>query len=85
PDLQAPQPQSLPQLPQPQSNPAPQAVALRAASFAPRDFVPSTLWWVAVLAVAALLGLSYLTQNDPLEPVQADPRRTRFARAIRSA
>ena len=85
PDVLVPQPQSLPQVPQPQANPAPRAVALRPAAFAPRTLVPSTLWWVALLAVAGVLGIAYLTQSDPLEPVKADPRRARFARAIRSA
>lgn len=85
PQVQAPQPQALPQVPQPQAAPAPQAVAVRPAAFAPRSLTPSTRWWVGVLAVGALLGLAYLTQSDPLEPAVADPRRARFARAVRSA
>jgi hypothetical protein len=85
PEPQAPAPQALPQVPQPQTQPAPQAVAIRPAGFAPRSLVPSTQWWLAVLSVAALLGLAWITQSDPLVPVPADPRRTRFARAVRSA
>ncbi|MCW2670833.1 MAG: hypothetical protein JWO27_2730 [Frankiales bacterium] len=83
PEVQA--PQALPQVPQPQTNPAPQAVAIRPAAFAPRSLVPSTQWWLAGLSVAVLLGLAWITQNDPLVPVPADPRRTRFARAVRSS
>ncbi|MCU1624582.1 MAG: hypothetical protein JWL79_3427 [Frankiales bacterium] len=82
PDVQVPAPQAVPQ---PQSAPVPQAVAIRPASFAPRSLVPSTQWWFAVLAVAGVLGLAWLTQSDPLVPAPADPRRARFARAVRSA
>jgi len=74
-----------PQLPAPQANPAPNAVAIRPAAYAPRSLTPSTLWWLAVLAVGALLALAWITQNDPLVPVAADPRRARFARAVRTA
>jgi hypothetical protein len=83
PDVQV--PQTAPQVPTPQANPAPQAVAIRPTAFAPRSLVPSTQWWLAVLAVAGLLTLAWITQNDPLEPVKVDPRRARFARAVRSA
>jgi hypothetical protein len=84
PDVLTPQPQALPAVPAPQSNPAPQAVAIRPAAYAPRSLVPSTRWWLAVLAVGAVLGLAWITQSDPLPPVPADPRRARFARAVRT-
>ena len=74
-----------PQLPAPQDNPPPAAVAVRPAAFAPRSLTPSTVWWLAVLAVGALLALAWITQNDPLVPAPADPRRARFARAVRTA
>ena len=76
---------AAPQVPTPQQNPAPSTVALRPAAFAPRSLTPSTQWWLAVLAVGGLLTLAWLTQNDPLVPAAADPRRARFARAVRSA
>jgi len=85
PDVGAPQPVTVPQAPQPQANPVPEAVAITKAAYTPRTLVPSTVWWVAVLAVGGLLGLAYLTQSDPLVPVKVDPRRARFARAVRSA
>lgn len=71
--------------PQPQAAPPAAAVALRPAAFAPRSMVPTSLWWGAVLAVGAVLGLAWLTQSDPLVPQGADPRRARFARALRPA
>ena len=84
PDVQQPA-VAVPDAPTPQANPAPQAVAIRPAAFAPRSLTPSTQWWVAVLAVGVLLGLAWVTQNDPLVPAPADARRARFARAVRSA
>lgn len=74
-----------PPAPAPQTDPSPQAVAIRPAAYAPRSLTPSTQWWIALLAVGVLLALAWITQNDPLVPAAADPRRARFARAVRSA
>jgi hypothetical protein len=80
-----PAPQTAPEVPAPQANPAPQTVAVRPAAYAPRSLVPSTQWWLAVLAVAGLLGLAWITQSDPLVPVPPDARRARFsARFVRA-
>jgi hypothetical protein len=70
--------------PQPQPNPAPQTTAINPVAYAAPTLVPSTLWWLALLGLAGLLGLSWLLQNDPLVPAPVDARRQRFARAVRT-
>ena len=77
-------PTPAPVVPQPQANPAPQTPAITPVAYAAPTLVPSTLWWLALLGLAGLLGVSWLVQNDPLVPAPVDARRQRFARAVRT-
>jgi hypothetical protein len=83
PDVVAPQVPGV--APQPSAAPAPQAAAFQPAAYVPRSMVPSSLWWLALLGMGAILALAWVTQSDPLVPAPADPRRQRFARAVRAA
>lgn len=69
--------------PAPQVNPPP-APAPQAAAYVPGALVPSTTWWLGLLVLLALLGLTSVVLGDPLAPVPADPRRRRFADAVHS-
>jgi hypothetical protein len=67
--------------------PAPQVSAaptLASAPYAPGALVPSGAWWLALLALLALLGLTAAVLGDPLAPVVVDARRRRFAEVVRS-
>lgn len=77
-------PEPAPVVPQPQANPAPETPAISNAAYTPPTFVPTTLWWFALLGLGGLLVLSWLIQNDPLVPAPVDARRQRFARAVRT-
>ena len=81
-----PAPQAAPAAPAPQVNPAPQAapVAIQASAFVPGDPTPSAGWWLGLLGVLALLGLTAVVLGDPMAPVVVDARRRRFAGVVRA-
>jgi hypothetical protein len=45
---------------------------------------PSGLFWLALLAFAAMLVLAGLVLGDPMAPEAVDPRRRRFADVVRA-
>jgi hypothetical protein len=69
--------------PAPQVNPAPQP-AVAAASYTPGALVPGGAWWLALLGLLAMLGLTAAVLGDPLAPVVVDARRRRFAEVVRT-
>jgi len=71
-------------VPAPQVNPAPTVAPPVAAAYVPGALVPSTMWWLGLLGVLVLLGLTALVLGDPMAPVVVDGRRRRFAQAIRA-
>jgi hypothetical protein len=71
-------------VPVPQVVPTASATALAPVRYEPGALVPSTRWWLAVLAVLALLGLTSVVLGDPLAPEPVESRRRRFAEAIRA-
>lgn len=71
-------------VPQPQVVASPQPQALAPVRYVPGALVPSTRWWLALLGVLALLGLTSLVLGDPLAPEPVESRRRRFAEAIRA-
>ncbi len=88
----APQPQVQPvalpavppaPVPVPQVQPVPTTVPLQAVRYAQGPLVPDTRWWLAVLGLLALLGLTSVVLGDPMAPVVVE-RRRRFAEAIRT-
>jgi hypothetical protein len=80
-----------PVAPQPQVMPAPApAPAVAAPATAPAAAVqvdslrPSGLFWLALLALGAMLLLVSLVLGDPMDPIVLDARRRRFADVIRA-
>lgn len=70
--------------PAPQVNPAPTAAPAAAVAYHQGALVPSGPWWLAVLVLLAVLGLTAVVLGDPLAPAPLDPRRRRFAEVVRS-
>jgi hypothetical protein len=89
PAIDAPQPQTVDPVPAPQVNvpPVVQGGPLIAAvaRTVPADSVPSSLWWLAMLAGLALLGFTAVVLGDPMAPVAVDARRRRFADVVRAS
>jgi hypothetical protein len=78
------EPQVVP-TPAPQVNPAPRTVPPQAlAAYHEGALVPSGVWWLAALALLAMLVLTATVLGDPLAPVPVDPRRRRFAEVVRA-
>ena len=85
PQVEAPAPQ-VPVQPAPQVQ-APvlvQPISPAASSYVPGSLVPSTAWWLGLLGLAALLGLTHAVLSDPMAPVVTDARRRRFAGVVRA-
>jgi hypothetical protein len=73
-----------PVVPLPQTNPQPAAPAVEAVAYTPGALVPSGAWWLGLLALLGVLGLTAAVLGDPLAPVAVDPRRRRFAGVVRA-
>jgi len=73
-----------PVVPAPQPAPAPVAPPLADVAYTPGALVPSGAWWIGLLGLLALLGLTAVVLGDPLVPVVADARRRRFAEVVRT-
>lgn len=82
PPVSVPQPSVAP-APAPQVSQATAPVA-QATPYRPGTLVPTTPWWLAAIALFALLGLTAVVLGDPLAPAATDPRRRRFAEAVRA-
>jgi hypothetical protein len=78
-----PAPQVVPQ-PAPAVAPAPAPAPAAAVATTVDALRPSGLFWLALLALGAMMLMAAMVLGDPLEPVVVDPRRRRYADIVRA-
>ena len=52
--------------------------------YVPGSHRPSGMFWLGLLGIAGMLGLTSLSLGDPMAPVPANARRRRFSGAVRT-
>jgi hypothetical protein len=63
--------------------PAATAAPALAARYEPGSLRPGTAWWLGMLGLLSLLGVTALVLGDPMAPAAVDSRRRRFAEVVR--